>query len=309
MGAPIQISAAWFPPHERTRATSIGQMFNALGVGVSFLLGTIVESVDGGDVEKVESDIRILIYIYAGFSIVVTVLILAYFPSEPPNPPSNSATQERLSFTDGFKDLLKNRNGWFIMLAYATSQGLVQMWQSSMVINLTSPDLNQTVSETFASTLGIVISCVAVGASITIATMMDYFRKKMKLAICSLLACSGFIFIFCTLIAEEVVVFESQNLFKGVLSTLLVVGISLCSACAPIAFEFCVELCYPTAEGTIGTWLALWFNFLAIGFFLVFQIPDVGTRWLNFVLAPSVLVPLPLLLLVAEQYKRADLDD
>ena len=167
-------------------------------------------------------------------------------------------------------------------------QGLVQVWQSSMVINLTSPDLNQRVSETFASTLGIVISFVAVGASITIATMMDYFRKKMKLAICSLLACSGFIFIFCTLIAEEVIVFESHNLFKGVLSTLLVVGISLCSACAPIAFEFCVELCYPTAEGTIGgtkeylhfsiagTWLTLWFNCLAIGFFLVFQIPNVS---------------------------------
>ena len=152
------------------------------------------------------------------------------------------------------------------MLAYATSQvafithspnqiilqGLVQMWQSSMVINLTSPNLNQRVSETFASTLGIVISFVAVGASITIATMMDYFRKKMKLAICSLLAAAGFIFIFCTLIAEEVIAFESHNLFKGVLSTLLVLGISLCSACAPIAFEFCVELCYPTAEGTIG---------------------------------------------------------
>ena len=37
--------------------------------------------------------------------------------------------------------------------------------------------------------------------------------------------------------------------------------------------------------------------------------PKVGTRWLNFVLAPSVLVPLPILLLVAEQYKRAVLDD
>ena len=126
------------------------------------------------------------------------------------------------------------------------------MWQSSMVINLTSPNLNQRVSETFASTLGIVISFVAVGASITIATMMDYFRKKMKMAICSLLAAAGFIFIFCTLIAEEVIVFESHNLFKGILSSLLVLGISLCSACAPIAFEFCVELCYPTAEGTIG---------------------------------------------------------
>ena len=49
-------------------------------VGVSFLLGTMVESVDGGDLEKVESDIRVLIYIYAGFSLVITALILAYFP-------------------------------------------------------------------------------------------------------------------------------------------------------------------------------------------------------------------------------------
>jgi len=257
----------------------------------------------------VESDIRLLVYLYAGVAIVITALILAYFPSEPPTPPSNSATQERLSFTSGFKDLLKNKNGWLVMLAYAISQGLVQMWQSSMVINLTSPDLNQRVSETFASTLGIVISFVAVAASILIATMMDFFRKKMKLAICSLLVAAGFVFIFCTLIVEEVFVFQSHDLFKGVLSTLLVIGVSLCSACAPIAFEFCVELCYPIAEGTIGTWLTLWFNVLGLGFFLVFQIPNVGTRWLNFVLAPSVLVPLPILLLVAEQYKRAVLDD
>ena len=107
MGAPIQISAAWFPPHvcrfsklspkkfqERTRATSIGQMFNALGVrrieiendlfltqvGVSFLLGTMVESVDNGDLKKVESDISLLVYLYAGVAIVITALILAYFP-------------------------------------------------------------------------------------------------------------------------------------------------------------------------------------------------------------------------------------
>ena len=69
-------------------------MFNALGVrrieieddlfltqvGVSFLLGTMVESVDNGDLEKVESDIRLLVYLYAGVAIVITALILAYFP-------------------------------------------------------------------------------------------------------------------------------------------------------------------------------------------------------------------------------------
>ena len=40
----------------------------------------MVESVDDGKLEKVESDIRILIYIYAGFSIILTILILLYFP-------------------------------------------------------------------------------------------------------------------------------------------------------------------------------------------------------------------------------------
>ena len=126
------------------------------------------------------------------------------------------------------------------------------MWQSSMVINLTSANISVRVSETFANYLGVTISFVSVAASIGIATMMDFFRKKMKLAICLLLLTSGLIFIVCTLITEEFIRFKESDTFKGVLSSLLVLGISLCSACAPIAFEFCVELCYPTAEGTIG---------------------------------------------------------
>ena len=126
------------------------------------------------------------------------------------------------------------------------------MWQSAMVINLTSEDLSQSVSETFASMPGIVISFVAVGASIALGTMMDFFRKKMKRAIAILLAMAGLVFILCTLITEELIVFSNPDVYKGVLSSLLVLGISLSCACAPIAFEFCVELCYPIAEGTIG---------------------------------------------------------
>ena len=133
--------------------------------------------------------------------------------------------------------MVLDKNGWIIMLVYSLSQGLVQMWQSSMVINLTSPDRSQRVSETFANYLGVSISFVSVAVSISIATMMDYFRKKMKLAICSLLLSSGLIFILCTFITEEVIQFENINIFKGVLSTLLVIGISLSCACAPIAFE------------------------------------------------------------------------
>ena len=52
-------------------------------MGVSFLLGTMVESVDNGDLKKVESDISLLVYLYAGVAIVITALILAYFPRCP----------------------------------------------------------------------------------------------------------------------------------------------------------------------------------------------------------------------------------
>ena len=130
-----------------------------------------------------------------------------------------------------------------------------------MVINLTSEDLSQSVSETFASMLGIVISFVAVGASIAIGTMMDFFRKKMKRAITILLAMAGLVFILCTLITEEFIVFSNPDVYKGVLSSLLVLGISLSCACAPIAFEFAVELCYPIAEGTLGNFHVFFFVF------------------------------------------------
>ena len=49
-------------------------------VGVSFLLGTAVSSVDGGDVKAVTRDIEVLLYLYAGVAVLLSLLIYAYFP-------------------------------------------------------------------------------------------------------------------------------------------------------------------------------------------------------------------------------------
>ena len=85
------------------------------------------------------------------------------------------------------------------MLTYAISQGLIQMWQSAMVINLTAVGL----TESWASTLGIAVSFSSVAVSIAVASGMDRFRQKMKLAITVLLATSGTLFAAVTLITEE----------------------------------------------------------------------------------------------------------
>ena len=126
------------------------------------------------------------------------------------------------------------------------------MWQSAMVINLTSEDLSQSVSETFASMLGIVISFVAVGASIAIGTMMDFFRKKMKLAIIATLSGSFVLSIIITLISEKVIIIEDELSFKITLYILCISAVSLACSAAPITFEFCVEECYPVSEGLLG---------------------------------------------------------
>ena len=312
MAAPIQISAAWFPPHERTRATSIGQMFNALGVGVSYVLGNVVVSrniSDESDTETAEHYIMILLSIYSAVGAAIFIFILIYFPSSPPSPPSISASEERTKFREGWLDVVRNRNCWLLTLTYALSGGLVQMWQSTMVILLTDPHLDLGLSETWCSTLGIAVSFSAVLASIVIATLMDYFRKKMKLALIFLLSFSGVVCVISTLITEKIIIFEDSSMFKLFLYILFILGVSLACAASPIAFEFCVELCFPVSEGILGNWLVLWFNTLAALYFGVSQIPDLGNRWMNFILPGATLASILPVILIKEQYKRSKLDD
>ena len=137
---------------------------------------------------------------------------------------------------------------------------------------------------------------------------MDYFRKNMKIAILVLLSGSGVLFILSTLLLESVITLN-QSTFKIVIYILLVGGVSLACSMAPIAFEFCVELCYPVHEGVVGNWLVLWFNALSAVYFGVFQIPGIGTRWMNFVLPFFVIIPLPIVFLIDEQYRRSVIDD
>ena len=56
--APPAVSAAWFPPSERVTATSISQMMNNLGTGLSFLLANII--VKDPDDYQVESNTALI---------------------------------------------------------------------------------------------------------------------------------------------------------------------------------------------------------------------------------------------------------
>ena len=137
-----------------------------------------------------------------------------------------------------------------VTICYAMSQALVQMWQSTMVINFAN-QLN--LSEKWSSTLGIAVGFISVTASIIVATLMDFFRRRMKISIVILLSLSLVFSIFITLISENVISFDTDTLqFKALMWILSIGAVSFACSAAPITFEFCVELCYPASEGILG---------------------------------------------------------
>lgn len=91
MAAPPLLSNVWFPAHERPLATAVGTLCNNMGSAGGFLLGPLLV--------KNPSDMPLLLYTHAGIAIMNAVLMLAYFPSAPPMPPSHSAGSDRVEAT------------------------------------------------------------------------------------------------------------------------------------------------------------------------------------------------------------------
>ena len=89
-------------------------MFNAVGVGVSFLLGNFIVSQE--DSKAAGDSVTILLSVYSGVAVLLATLVLVYFPNKPSSPPSNSATENRMDFWQGFKSVIYSRLGSFIDL-------------------------------------------------------------------------------------------------------------------------------------------------------------------------------------------------
>ena len=76
----------------------------------------------------------------------------------------------------------------------------------------------------------------------------------------------------------------------------------------PLAMELAMELCYPAAEGVVGGFISIWFNISTVAFLSLFNIPNIGTSWLDYVLPLSCLIAIPLMVPVKVNYRRMELD-
>jgi len=137
----------------------------------------------------------------------------------------------------------------------------------------------------------------------------DKMKGHMKITIIVLLAIGGLFFTLLSLISLEVIVLPTLGSLQVAVYILLLLGNSMVVSTSPLCFEFAVEKLYPVPEGIVGGWLNIWYNIISVFFLLIFNIPNIGTSWLNYVLPLSCFVVLPLLFFIKEEYKRSGLDE
>ena len=112
MMTPPRLSSVWFPPNQRTFATAVATMAQSVGVTVAFITIPYLTR---------HYDIHTMLYVQAEMGLFIALLATIYFPSQPPTPPSISATTTRTKFVSSMKALVCNRA--FIVLGI--SGGLV----------------------------------------------------------------------------------------------------------------------------------------------------------------------------------------
>ena len=114
---PSKVSATWFPPHQRSFATALVTNAQCFGIGFGFLLNSFLTEQFG---------IRTMLEVQTEMAVFIALLATIYFPSEPPTPPSFTASEERSRFLDSLKQLLQNRNYWLLIFSGGIMMGAIR---------------------------------------------------------------------------------------------------------------------------------------------------------------------------------------
>ncbi|XP_064597874.1 solute carrier family 49 member 4-like [Liolophura sinensis] len=282
MAACTVVSSTWFPPNQRTISTSIGNLLNAVGVAVSFIIGIWPRG-----------------YLSAGFCVAVFLGILLYFPAKPPLPPSTTASVKRVDFKTGTLALLCHTQFWVISSIYGVCLGTINCWMSVLDVVLNPLGISQ---ET-AGWMGFYSIIGGTIAVFVVAIVADIFSKRMKVILVALYLMAGGNFLWLALISGQYIPSNSVHVWISVIA-----GNTLITAGVPLIYELACEITFPISESVTTSALAMYNNVAGLIFLLVMMIPNINVSWTNWCVLGTVLFCVPLLLLLKDKYKRLDMD-
>ncbi|KAK7092958.1 solute carrier family 49 member 4-like [Littorina saxatilis] len=332
-GGGALFSNLWFPTNQRATSTAISTFIGYLGSALAFVVGPqIVPSPadepnpnttlpDGGNLSVAEkylrqvsyddnstvttdytvqmNGIKSYLYYQAGGSCLVFLLVLAYFPDKPPQPPSISAAMEREEFKAGLKMLVRNKQFWLISIAFCMSLGVFEVWDVVLDVILSYIDISQEE----AGWLG--FYCVMAGciAGLAICRLADIFFRQIRLFLILAYVVSAIFVLWFILIYINILPFDLVSIYAAIiLSGVFLDGVS------PLVYELVCEAAYPAGEGVSSCFLQMLFVLAGIAFTSVQEIPNIGTTWMNWCLFGAICAAIPLLCCVGDVSGRTELD-
>ncbi|XP_046553132.1 solute carrier family 49 member 4 homolog [Haliotis rubra] len=301
-GGPPSMSAAWFPPNERTTATALATvikflMFEEFQLGNGCINDT---NVTVPSVAKLREDIMFLMYIECAWSVGLFLLMLLYFPNKPPNPPCVSASVKRESFKEGLKDLLRRYQFWVLALVFGLAGGGSTAWTGVLKVNMKPTGISQDQ----AGWIGFYTFFASCAAMMIVARLVDVFSRYMKWFISAVYFIAASFFAWFAVICTGLLPATLPVLYVSVIT-----GQTALTTAIPIIFEMGCELTYPIGEGTTNGAMTLMNSAGALVFLLVLMIPNIGTVWMNWTLVGAVSLSIPLLLMLREKHHRLDVDE
>ncbi|KAH0948093.1 hypothetical protein HN011_006769 [Eciton burchellii] len=243
LSIPARLAAVWFGPDQVSTACSVGVFGNQLGIATGFLFPPMLVP-PNDNVQVVEAGLRLMFYIFAAFTSFVLILILLFFKSAPPLPPSSAQAIQRRTieknekFFHSIKKLLTNIGYLLLLLSYGINVG---------IFYAISTLLNRIVLEHFpghekdAGRIGLSIVCAGMVGSLVCGIILDKTHKFKETAL-GVYLCSfvGMIIFTFTL---------GINKIYTIYITASVLGFFM-TGYLPVGFEFAAELTYPVSEGT-----------------------------------------------------------
>ena len=261
MSAVAKLSEEWFPPNERTTATSVATLCNGVGTAFSSLVGPAM--VAGGDAGSFAPLQR---YNYVMLALIAANLLMmaAYFPAAPPTPPSASAAVSRAAgaaltpakLWGVLRAVARNRNVVVLALVYGVGGGAQAGWGGLLNMNLNTVG----VSQYSAGMIGFVSALVGNMAGVVVGAYADRARAFKRLCVGGSVVGA---------LATAWIVAALQGALPAAWSTpgALTPGFFLAFtltygtfATSPLLFELAVESTHPLPEGSVITCMTFVYN-------------------------------------------------
>ncbi|KAK4290750.1 hypothetical protein Pmani_036380, partial [Petrolisthes manimaculis] len=294
------LAAAWFPTRERTTALAVLLGCHQLGAMGSYLEPLLVSPPSPSiTTQQLQHDVMMLMYLDVGVTGVLLVAALVYFPSKPPTPPSFTSVSPRVDIIPALRQMVRNKRLVMLMCTYAVFAGPPLAWITVLNYSLLPLGFHQ--NDTMW--VGVVTVIASSVVPVVSGRINDLFKGHIKLLIVVFMVGTTICNFWFLLLTYEVIPLSTWQVYMSV------VGIVACSySTIPLFSEASFDLAYPAPEFLmsgmlISTDIAVMFLFL-----LIFNIPNVGYRWITCILTLTSSIPLLPLLKLKLDTTRADLD-